>query len=373
MQCAVVQWADGGPDGEVAYYGEGYFISEDDELCWHPGGEAIFAIGIRGSTRQVLRIDLRLGRVSRLTDRPGWHSRLRISHDGNWLACSYTSPNTWGQIDLIPASGGPPETLLDLGEPSRRICLSDVELVQWRAPDAWDLEGVLVKPLGFRPGRRYPLLVDLHGGPAPGGTAYFKRVWHWLAAQGYMVFSPDFRGGQTYAWAGPLTVHEDYIDTMAGVDALIAAGHVDPDRMGIFGFSYGADLVAWLLGHTGRFAAAALICGGFDPLVSYGLAWGGGGNTILAQEIGGRPWEVPQRYHDFSPLTYLHRATTPTHLFTGDDDLVGVRMLYTWLKQSGVEVEAVHYRGDGHGFTRPGNERDHLDRMLHFFNKYVQL
>ena len=175
---------------------------------------------------------------------------------------------------MIAVSGGPPETLLDLGEPARGVRLSDVELVRWRAADGWDLEGVLVKPLGFRPGRRYPLLVDIHGGPAPGGTAYFKRAWHWLAAQGYMVFSPDFRGGQTYAWAGPLTVKEDYLDTMAGVDALIAAGHVDPDRMGIYGFSYGADLVAWVLGHTGRFAAAALACGGCDPLVSYGLAWG---------------------------------------------------------------------------------------------------
>jgi dipeptidyl aminopeptidase/acylaminoacyl peptidase len=368
LQCAVVPVQEGRPSA-IACYGEGYFISEADELCWHPDGQAIFAVGLRGSTRQLLRIDLASGEVRALTHELGWCGSPCISPDGTWLAFTFTSPTCIGRLCLLPTEGGPVQTILDVDEPLREFHLAEVELVHWRAEDGMELEGVLLKPLDYQAGRRYPLIVDLHGGPAPGGTAFFVPRWHWLASQGYLVFSPDFRSGQTYSWVEPEAQDLDSSDTMAGVDALIDAGYADPDRMGFFGFSYGADLGAWVLGHTQRFRAAVIQSGGYDWIVGYGLS---GGWTTFSKALGGPPWEAWEAYRRFSPLTYLHRATTPTLLLTGDRDLVHIRMIHTWLRRAGVEVEAIHYKGEGHSISQPQHRRDWLERMLSWFDRHLK-
>ena len=370
-QCAVLPVVNGEAAGDLVWYGEGYYLEENEDLCWHPDGQSIFAIGLHGVSRHVIRIDLVRGEVEQLTDETGWHASLRVSERADWLACTFTSPTCRSALHLLAAAGGPCQIMLDVThEQLREIRLADAELVHWRAEDGMELEGVLVKPLNYQPGRRCPLLVDLHAGPAPGATARWVSPWHWMAAQGYATFSPDFRGGQTYAWAEPPTEELDRLDVLAGVDHLIENGIADPHRLGVYGFSYGADLLAWMLGHTDRFRAAVLTSGGGDPLVIYGLR--SGGNTGLAGYYGGRPWEVPEKYLYWSPLTHLHRATTPTLLFTGDDDLIHVRMLYTWLFHAGVEVEAVHYRGEGHGIARGPHWMDWMARTLAWFDKHLK-
>jgi dipeptidyl aminopeptidase/acylaminoacyl peptidase len=369
-QCAVVPVSEGEAAGDLVWYGEGYYLEENEDLCWHPDGQSILAIGQRGVSRHVVRVDLVRGEVEQITDEMGWHRLLRVGPNGTSVACTFTSPTCRDEVRLFPTVDGPHRTLFRAGDQLKEIRLADAELVRWRAPDGMELEGVLVKPLNYQPGRRYPLLVDLHAGPAPGATARWVSPWHWMAAQGYATFSPDFRGGQTYAWAEPPTEELDRLDVLAGVDHLIENGIADPHRLGVYGFSYGADLLAWMLGHTDRFRAAVLTSGGGDPLVIYGLR--SGGNTGLAGYYGGRPWEVPEKYLYWSPLTHLHRATTPTLLFTGDDDLIHVRMLYTWLFHAGVEVEAVHYRGEGHGIARGPHWMDWMARTLAWFDKHLK-
>jgi dipeptidyl aminopeptidase/acylaminoacyl peptidase len=369
-QCAVVEVVGGRAVGDPVCLGEGYYLEESEDLCWHPDGQTIFAIGQHGASRHVLRIDLARQEVTQLTDEMGWHVSLCLSESAEWLACAFTAPSCRSALHLIPVAGGPCQVVVDLtAEHMGEIQLADAELVRWRAEDGMELEGVLVKPLGYRTGQRYPLVVDLHGGPAPGATARWVSVWHWLAGQGYAVFSPDFRGGQTYRWCDPPSVEHDFADTMSGVDHLIEAGLADPDRLGVYGFSYGADLLAWVLGHSTRFRAAVLASGGGDPRVCYGLL--PGGNDMIARQYGGRPWEAPEVYHHQSPLTHLPRATTPTLLVTGDTDLVHIKLLYAWLRQAGVDVEAVHYRGEAHGIAQPSHRMDHMARMLAWFAKHL--
>jgi dipeptidyl aminopeptidase/acylaminoacyl peptidase len=371
-QCAVVRVEDGEAAGDLTWYGEGYYLEEYEHLCWHPDGQSILAVGQRGVSRCVLRIDLVRGEVEQLTDGMGWHRMLRVSADGTAMACAFTSPTCRDEIRFFPTIGEPHRTLRRASEERlKEIRLADAELVRWRAPDGLELEGVLILPLDYHPGRRYPLLVDIHGGPAPGATARWVSPWHWMAAQGYATFSPDFRSGQTYAWAEPPTEELDHSDILSGVDHLIETGIADSERLGAYGFSYGADLLAWMLGHTDRFRAAVITSGGGDPRLLYGLY--PGGNEMIAGYYGGRPWEKPDTYRHWSPLTHLRQVTTPTLLFTGDHDLVSIKMLYTWLFRAGVDVEAVHYRGEGHGIAHGGPHwLDWMARTLAWFDNHLK-
>ena len=193
--------------------------------------------------------------------------------------------------------------------------LAETEIARWSAPDDLELEGVLVKPLAYQPGQRYPVIVDLHGGPVRGGMAEFNLAYHWLAAQGYMVFGPDFRGGQTYGWCPPPAEAEqgrdyeelDFLDVSAGVEWLVEAGYADPDRLGVHGFSYGASLINRIISQTDRFRAAVALAGGVLP---WDVEYAGivGGNAVLEHEFGGRPWEIPAVYQRHNPLAI---CTTP--------------------------------------------------------------
>jgi dipeptidyl aminopeptidase/acylaminoacyl peptidase len=239
-----------------------------------------------------------------------------------------------------------------------------------------------VKPLGYEPGRRYPVIVDLHGGPVGGVRADFRPEWHWMAAQGYMVFAPDFRGGQTYGWYGPPAEAEpgyeelDVQDILAGVDWLVEAGCADPDRLGVYGFSYGAGLINRIISRTRRFRAAVARAGGVAPLdVEYGSMMRGTtiGNAVLARELGGKPWEVPEVYERHNPMTLLHHARTPTLILNGEDDGgFGPNLLYIWLYQLGVEVEYVIYRGEGHVIRQPEHRADCWRRTLAWFDRHLR-
>jgi dipeptidyl aminopeptidase/acylaminoacyl peptidase len=346
-QCAVVSICPDGDLGEMEHFGEGYYIEEASggrQLYWQADSQAIYTIGIHGATKHILRVDLVRKEVQQLTHQPGWLYRLRLSRDGNWLACTYSAPDCLGELHVYPKTGGEPQVLVNVDAQWNHLQLGETELVHWHAPDGLELEGVLIKPLNYEPGRKYPLLVDLHGGPAPGGTAFFKRTWHWLAAQGYFVFSPDFRTGQTYEWVEPPAEHLDFSDIMSGLDALVARGDIHPDRLGAFGFSYGADLLSWILGHSDRFRAAVVTCGGFDPCF-----------ICVTKDTPNPP-----------------QTTTPTLFQTGDKDLPHIQKVHDWLQQAGVEVKLVHYQGEGHGFSKRENEYDWLGSMLAWFDHYLQ-
>jgi dipeptidyl aminopeptidase/acylaminoacyl peptidase len=363
--------------GEVQCLASDYFI---ESVYWHPDHRTVFCRGGRGSTRQVLRVDTVTGQVQPLTDAPGQHRNLCLSRDGQWVICTYQSPTALPEVYLLSTDGRERRRLTWINDRLERFRLAEVEIVRWRAPDGLELEGVLVKPLDYQHGQRYPMIVDLHGGPVQGGMAEFLPEHHWLAAQGYMVFGPDFRGGQTYGWCPPPAEAEhgqdyealDYLDVMAGVDWLVRAGYADPARLGVYGFSYGASLINRIIRHTHRFQAAVAVAGGAAPLeVDYGDIVGG--NAILATEMGGRPWEAPEAYQRHNPMTNLHHARTPTLILRGElDGMAGAKLLYAWLYQLGVEVELVMYKGEGHTISQPEHRADYLRRTLAWFDRHMR-
>jgi dipeptidyl aminopeptidase/acylaminoacyl peptidase len=238
-------------------------------------------------------------------------------------------------------------------------------------------EAWLLKPADFDPSRRYPLVLDVHGGPHSYHGYGFNFIQQTLASHGFVVVLSNPRGSGSYGrdfsqqvrfdWGG-----EDFHDLMAVVDAAAERPYVDSDRAGIWGYSYGGFMTAWTIGHTNRFKAA--VCGApcFDLESMYGTsdishAWG-------PYEWGGKPHEASEAFAAHSPSTFAHRAKTPTLIMQGEaDDRCPIgqgEQMFVALKQAGCEVEFVRYPGGSHLMLRvapPSHRVDFIGRVVAWF------
>lgn len=231
-------------------------------------------------------------------------------------------------------------------------------------------------------GRPAPMVVQIHGGPA---TLYgWSLMWEWqcLVAAGISVYACNPRGSQGYGeelcranigdWGdGPMA------DVMAGVDALVADGLVDPDRLGVTGGSYGGYLTAWIIGHTDRFAAA-VSCRGVYDLTSQMLSGDLGGPTFGHHEFGVHPWEDPGLYRRHSPLTYADRMVTPLLIQHAEHDLrcpiTQAEELFATLRSMRRPVRLVRTPEESHELTRSGapfRRVEHLERIRDWFVHFL--
>jgi dipeptidyl aminopeptidase/acylaminoacyl peptidase len=287
---------------------------------------------------------------------------------------------------VVYVSGeGPPEVAVTTPTGPRPLSRlnADLEAVAhprmgvtiWRT-DAGDVEGIVYRPAEDAPGPR-PLVVIPHGGPRDHTIAAYDPAAAYLAAQGYLVLRPNFRGSTGYGdsfarlntgnWGdGP------YRDVMAGVDALVGAGAADPARLFAYGWSYGGYLVNWIVTHTTRFRAAAGGAGVADLRMQYVLS---DARRWRFDYFEGSPfrghWPLYERE---SPITYAAAAKTPTLLFHGAEDvrvpLAQGTMMYRALRDNGVTTELVVYPREGHAFSEPRHVMDRLRRIEEWFSRH---
>ena len=243
--------------------------------------------------------------------------------------------------------------------------------------DAW-----LLKPPGFDPAKRYPVVLDIHGGPNSWYGYGFNPMQQALAAAGFLVVFSNPRGSGSYGrmftqqvirdWGG-----EDYRDLMAVVDAVLERPYADGDRVGVYGYSYGGFMSSWIIGHTERFKAAVIGAPVVDLVSFFGTA--DIGHTFGEMQIGGMPWEDVEEYRFRSPLTYLHDTKTPVLILHGEqDDRVPIsqgEQLFMTLAETGCEVEFVRYPEGSHAsVTRvgyPAHREDYLTRLTGWFSGAV--
>ena len=263
----------------------------------------------------------------------------------------------------------------------------------------WDIECRLYYPPGFDPAKRYPLVLEIHGGP--NGAFYDSFVpWHQvLAGTGFLTLAVNPRGSSTYGeefvnavlgdWGG-----DDYSDLMAAVDAVCQRDYVDNDRLGVHGYSYGGYMTTWMIGHTDRFRAAVAGAPCIDLWTMYGTSdiatsfgetqWAirlAGGMPIsrplageLAQGVDTLAFRLLQR----SPIKFAPQVETPVLLLHGESDArcpIGQSEQYFQvMKRLGKEVEMVRFPGCGHGFLRTGHvalRQEYLERMLDWFRRWL--
>ncbi|HUM35576.1 MAG TPA: S9 family peptidase [Anaerolineae bacterium] len=254
----------------------------------------------------------------------------------------------------------------------REVTLGEIEEVWFKGPAGNDLQGWILTPPDFDPAQRYPSIMEIHGGPLLQYGYSFMHEFYYLAAQGYVVYFCNPRGGQGYGeahakaiWGAWGTV--DYDDLMAWADYVAALPYIDPERMGVTGGSYGGYMTAWIIGHTTRFqAAVAQRC--VSNLISM---WGTSDfNWTFQEPFGDQPPYVSiENLWACSPLRYLGNAKTPTLVMHSERDmrcaLEQGQQLFTALKHAGVEAELVIFPEESHGLSRGGRTDRRIARLKH--------
>jgi acylaminoacyl-peptidase len=251
--------------------------------------------------------------------------------------------------------------------------------ISWKsAHDQRDIQGWVITPPDFDPARKYPLILEIHGGPFAAYGPNYSAEMQLYAAAGYIVLYCNPRGSTSYGEEFGNLIHHaypgfDYDDLMSGVDAVIAEGHVDPDNLFVTGGSGGGVLTAWIVGKTDRFRAAVVA----KPVINWSsfVLTSDFNNFFYKYWFGAQPWEQPEEYWKRSPLSLVGHVKTPTMLLTGESDYrtpIGEsEQFYQALKLRKVDTIMVRIPEASHGMTaRPSNLIAKVDNILAWFAKY---
>ncbi len=257
--------------------------------------------------------------------------------------------------------------------------LGNVKELRWQSSvDQRDVQGWLVTPPDFDPDKKYPLILEIHGGPFASYGSVFSTEVQLFAAAGYVVLYTNPRGSTGYGQEFANLIHHDYPnndyhDLMSGVDAAIAEGFVDEQQLYVTGGSGGGVLTAWIIGKTDRFKAAVVA----KPVINWisFVLYADNPGFFYKYWFPNKPWEDPSNYLKRSPLTYVGNVKTPTMLLTGEEDyrtpIAESEQYYAALKLQKVESAMVRIPGSGHGIAnRPSNLVAKVASILAWFEKY---
>ena len=264
-------------------------------------------------------------------------------------------------------------------EPVRSLQLVPSARIDFKSFDGTPVQGWLIKPIGWRSDRKYPMILSIHGGPHGMSGYAFNPTFQVYAARGYAVLYLNPRGSSGYGqkfsdgtlneWGGG-----DYKDLMAGVDeALRKYSWIDRERMGVTGGSYGGFMTNWIITQTPRFRAAVSAASVSNLISFYSTSLY---QDLIHAEFGGFPWDNYEPLWQWSPLRYVKQAQTPTLFIHGEQDndvhITQAEEMYTALKRRGVETVLVRYPREGHGLREPKHRVDALERTLAWFDRYLK-
>ena len=243
----------------------------------------------------------------------------------------------------------------------RDIDLGQVEEVWFPSLDGFRIQGWLIKPPDFDGGRKYPLILTIHGGPHSAFRKSFDFAFQQQASAGYLVLYMNPRGSTGYGAAFANAINnaypgKDYDDLMAGVDEVVSRGFVDERNLFVYGCSGGGVLTAWIVGHTGRFAAASSNC----PVTDWSSLLGNTDGVSFYWNFKKMPWEDSSEHARRSPMTYVGNVRTPTLLINGEQDrntpIGQAEQFYRALKLRGIPTALIRLQEQGHGTSsRPSN------------------
>ncbi|MBB3167684.1 S9 family peptidase [Simiduia aestuariiviva] len=348
--------------------GKGLVISYDDHgethLAWQPrkGKRKLLSRAVGGTT---------LGRPYASGD---------FSVVGNHVAFTHNDVSRPAEVALADVSKGKARQLTQLNDDfSRHVQLGEIEELNYQSSlDKLPLQAWIVYPPNFDPAKKYPLMLEIHGGPVANYGPRFSAELQLFAAAGYVVVYANPRGSDSY---GPDFVNEihhnypskDYNDLMDAVDQVIAKGFVNADQLFVTGGSGGGVLTAWIVGHTDRFKAAVVA----KPVINWFSF------SLTADKypyfsrywFAKKPWEDIAQYMARSPISYVGKVTTPTMLLTGEADyrtpMSETEQYYQALKLAGVKTAMVRIPNAGHSIAaRPSNLMHKVAYILWWFEQH---
>lgn len=364
-----------------------------DRASWAPDGKSIIAVVNMGVHNEVVKIEVASGLVRHLTNgrhavpsppAPAWGG---VEPNTGTAVFLFEEPTRFGEIWTVPVSGdAPAKRVSDVyAALERDFVLPRQENIAWKSADGTTIEGLLFYPIDYQPGKRYPLVVQLHGGPneadryGMGGGFLFNYV-PVLGAKGYAVLRPNYRGSIGYGNAAYRDIVGGYfrnmhLDVTTGVDFVINLGVADPDKLVVTGFSAGGHLTNKLITFTDRFKAASSSAGVANWISMYGQTDSRSNRTVY---FGGTPWQANapiEVYWNHSPIKDVANVKTPTIFFAGENDarvpLAQSLEMFRALRSNGVPTRLYVAPREGHGWTEVRHNFFKANAELEWFEKYA--
>lgn len=355
-----------------------------DAAEWSNDGKSVYLVANMGVHSEFQVLDLATKRVRQLTNGPHAIGSVMLSAKGNHSVFVLSDPMSPGEIYIFGSADAAPVQVTHVFDYlSRDFKIPRIEKVQWKGADGVAVEGVLTYPLDYEEGKRYPLAVNTHGGPQAsdkltfGSWSQYRPV---LAASGYAILQPNYRGSTGYgnAFLRDMVGHyfrQAHLDVMTGVDYLIQRGIADPDRMIKMGWSGGGHMTNKIITFTDRFKAASSGAGAANWVSMYAQS---DVRSYRTPWFGGTPWQKDApiaAYWDNSPLKDVWRVKTPTIFLVGERD-VRVPMpqsveMYRALKSNEIPTHLYVAPREPHGWGELRHELFKMNVELEWFEKYA--
>ena len=351
------------------------------ELKWTEDQRLIFMADSKGESF-VCQLSMNGSGLKRLTEGGVQYSGITIDEKSGTAVTLATSPSSPGDLHLVDLSSGS----------SKQLSHDNREYLEEHPPAVMkktsltradmEIQSRMLLPPDFDEGRKYPMVVDIHGGPHGAFYDAFSPTEQILATAGYIVLGVNPRGTSTYGaefltavlrdWGG-----EDYLDIMESVKEASALPYVDQERLGVHGYSYGGFMSSWIIGHDTRFKAAVVGAPCIDLTSMYGTS--DIGVSFGERQWGGTLMDSTQVYLDHSPISYADKVETPVLLLHGEADhrcpIEQSEQYFVSLRRLGKEVEFVRFPGCSHLFLRLGHPKmreEYLARTLAWLDKYLK-
>ncbi len=345
-------------------------------VSWAEDGSGVFYAETKGTTVDLFFAPADGGSCEAVPTQKGMKSFFHLLGKRDLLAYVREDLSDPPEV-YVQFLGGQPRRLTNVNAHLGNPAFSRAEVIRWPSFDKLTIEGILHYPLAYAQGRRYPLLVELHGGPTWGFLRTYSFQTQVLTAAGFAVLQVNPRGSAGYGkdfrfanlgdWGG-----KDVQDVLTGVDRLVEIGLADPARLGVFGWSYGGYLTGMTISTTRRFGAAVVGAGLTD------LASQAGTTDItgfVPSFMGSEFWDPGDPWKGHSAIDHIREITTPTLILHGEDDarvpITQGYELYRALKRKGIEAEMVVYPRTGHSPDEPKFVRDVFKRYLDWFTAHL--
>lgn len=350
-------------------------------VTWSRDGATLYFSSAHRTTSQIFGIPAAGGEAKMISSGEAIINGVSFTSSADKVAFARSDLQHPADVYVSSVASFNPTKLTDHNPQLKNIALGRSEVIKWKSKDGMEIEGILIYPVGYEAGKRYPTLAYIHGGPSgvwtqafPGDYRTYAHIW---AGKGWAVFLPNVRGSSAYGekfllanvkdWGGG-----DYQDIQTGLDDLIKRGIADPDKLGQAGWSYGGYMTAWTLTQTNRFKAVMVGAGLTNMYSMYST---NDLQRILDGYFGGEPWDMTELYWGRSAMAHIKKAKTPTLILHGGNDqrvpIGQAQELYMGLKKNNVPVQLVFFPREGHSLQEPRHQLDKMKREYAHFAKYV--
>jgi dipeptidyl aminopeptidase/acylaminoacyl peptidase len=351
---------------------------------WSSDGRSIMVIYAKEGKANVGSFDATSGRLTDVTTGDHAVMNFRATPAADKFAFLISTPTRIGDLFWLDSEAGQlsastqpaiarPQQLTNLNEGVfSKLNLTEPEMIWYKSFDGKNIQAWVQKPPDFDPNKKYPLILNIHGGPHAAYGFIFDHEFQWMAAKGYVVLYPNPRGSTTYGQEfGNIIQHrypgDDYKDLMAGVDELIRRGYIDDKKLGVTGGSGGGLLTNWTIGQTNRFAAAV----SQRDIASWTDWWYTADFTLFQPSwFKAPPFEDPEDYKARSPITYINKVQTPLMLILGEADYrtptgPGGEAMFRALKYRKIPTVMVRFPNESHELSRSGQPWHRIERLQH--------